>query len=139
MASPSAAAQEKIQQLQILEQSIASLHNQKQNFQLQLSEVSTALDEIKGQDRAFKIVGGIMVEKPVQDLTLDLTAHKEMLEVRIKSVENQEQKMNQKKEMLQHEVMALLNPLSSAAGSSDNSTDDSVDESSGASGGIRHG
>ena len=101
-------AQEKIQQLQILEQSLASLQNQKQQFQLQLSELGTALEEMKGQEYAFMIVGGIMAEKPVSELVLDLTAQKEMLEVRIKSIETQEHKMGQKKDALQKEVMQLL-------------------------------
>ena len=56
-----------------------SLQGQKQNFQIQLNEVDSALDEIKGKDSAFKIVGGLMFQKPTAELKTDLDSKKESI------------------------------------------------------------
>ena len=53
--------QEKIQQLQILEQNIQNILFQKQAFQFELSETENALKEVeKSQEDVFKLVGNIV-------------------------------------------------------------------------------
>jgi len=99
---------EKIQQLQILEQSLASISNQKQNFEIQLNEIESALSEISGKKTAFKIIGGLIFEKPSSEILSELNSKKELFEIRIKSIESQEKKMNDKKDSLQKEVMSLI-------------------------------
>lgn len=97
-----------IEELQLLEQSMSHLVSQKQNFQVQLNEIDSALKEIKGKQKAYKIVGGLMIEKPKSEIEEELTSKKEMLEVRIKSLEQQEGKMSSKKEVIQKKVMEKM-------------------------------
>ena len=101
--------QENIQQLQILEQSLSSLVSQKQGFQVQLNEVENALKEIQGKQVAYKIVGGVMIEKKREDIEEELNSKKKILEVRISSLEKQEEKLGTKKEELQKQVVEAMN------------------------------
>ena len=121
--NPSDAAREKVQELHILEQSIANIGAQKQQFQLQQSEVSSALTELKGASKAYHIVGGLMIEKSSATLITDLNAKHELLEVRIKSIESQERKMQEKKDALQKEVMRLLQTGNEDAGDDTDNAD----------------
>ncbi|MBW2987005.1 prefoldin subunit beta [Candidatus Woesearchaeota archaeon] len=108
MASPDADTQAKIQQLQVLEQSVQNLNVQKQQFQMQLTEIESALEEIKGKDSAYKIVGNVMVSKPTKEIEDDLNNKRELINVRIKSLENQENKIKEKISATQKEVMSVL-------------------------------
>ena len=101
--------QENIQQLQLLEQSLSSLISQKQGFQVQLNEVDNAIKEIQGKQTAYKIVGGVMIEKKREDIEEELNSKKKMLEVRISSLEKQEEKLGTKKEELQKHVVEAMN------------------------------
>ncbi len=101
--------QENIQQLQLLEQSLSSLVSQKQGFQVQLNEVENALKEIQGKQVAYKIVGGVMIEKKREDIEEELNSKKKILEVRISSLEKQEEKLGTKKEELQKQVVEAMN------------------------------
>ena len=57
-------SQEKLQEMQFLEQNLQSLMMQKQAFQMELSETKAALKELDnyGED-VFKIVGQLMLKK----------------------------------------------------------------------------
>jgi prefoldin beta subunit len=97
--------QEKINKLSMMEQSLQQLLAQKQTFQAQLLEVESALEELKTTDKAYKIVGNVMVASDKDALTKDLHDKKEMAELRIKSIEKQENKMRETTSELQAEVM----------------------------------
>jgi len=85
--------EEKIAELQLLEQNIQSLSLQKQRFQTELMETENALSELsKTKDVVYKIINGIMFAKTPEELTEELTSKKDILELRIKSIEKQEQK-----------------------------------------------
>lgn len=98
--------QEKIQQLQMLEQSMTQLLMQKQQFQMQLMEVESALKEIQTSEKNYKIVGNIMVSASKDELKKELDEKKEMLDLRINSIEKQEKDQKEKAEELQKEVMS---------------------------------
>ena len=100
--------QEKIQQLQMIEQGMQNFLMQKQQFQQQLVEVDSALSELEKTDSAYKIVGNIMVGADKEELKKDLQKKKEMIELRIKTVEKQESQMKDKAESMQSEVMEGL-------------------------------
>ena len=82
--------QEKIQQLQLLEQNLQNLSAQKQQFQSQLFELEGALKEIETTHQAYKIIGGIMVLTEKEQLKKELSEKKELLDLRISSVDKQE-------------------------------------------------
>ena len=102
--------EEKIQQLQLIEQGMQNFLMQKQQFQAQLVEIESALKELEGSKEAFKIVGNIMVNADKEGLSKDLRSKKEMLELRIKTLEKQEKQMKEKATAMQSEVMEKLKP-----------------------------
>lgn len=100
--------QEKIQQLQMIEQGMQNFLMQKQQIQSQLIEVESALKELEKTEEAYKIVGNIMIKSDKESLTKDLTAKKEILDLRIKNLEKQEKDMKDKASVMQSEVMEKL-------------------------------
>ena len=108
MADVSKEAEESINQLQLLEQSLQSFLVQKQQFQTQLVEVESALKELETSKESYKIVGNIMVQAPKEDLKKDLESKKEMLNIRIKTLEKQEKQIKEKSTKLQSEVVEKI-------------------------------
>ena len=102
--------EEKIQQLQLIEQGMQNFLVQKQQFQAQLVEIESALKELEGSKETFKIVGNIMVNANKEELSKDLKSKKEMLELRIRTLEKQEKQMKEKATAMQSEVMEKLKP-----------------------------
>ena len=100
--------EQKIQQLQILEQSLQNFLGQKQQFQVQLVEIESALNELENTNKAYKIVGNIMVEAEKTELKADLQSKKEMLELRIKTMEKQETQVREKTSKLQSEILKKM-------------------------------
>ena len=98
--------QESIQQLQLLEQNLQGILAQKQQFQSQLFELENALKEISSTKQAYKIVGGIMVAAEKDELQKDLNQKKEIIELRITSIEKQEKQLQEKAKSLQQEIIA---------------------------------
>lgn len=97
--------EQKIKQLQLIEQNLQNFIAQKQQFQLQLIEVESALSELGTTKKAYKIIGNIMVDSDIEELKKDLDKKKEMLDIRLKSFEKQENQMKDKASKLQAEVL----------------------------------
>ena len=100
--------EQKIGQLQMFEQSLQNFLGQKQQFQVQLVEVESALNELNNAEKAYKIVGNIMVETDKSELNNDLQSRKEMLELRIKTMEKQEAQVREKASKLQSEILKKI-------------------------------
>lgn len=105
MAEEKEETKQKISQLQLLEQNLQNFLLQKQQFQAQLMEIESALSELEKTDTAYKIVGNIMVSSKKEKLQEDLKAKKEMLELRVKTLEKQEEKIREKASKTQSEVL----------------------------------
>ena len=101
--------EEKISHLQMYEQNIQSFLVQKQQFQSQLIEIESASEELDKTDTAYKIVGNIMVLSDKSELKSDLDSKKEVLELRIKTMEKQENQIREKATKLQSEILEMLN------------------------------
>jgi prefoldin beta subunit len=104
-------AHDKLGQLQLIEQNLQNFLMQKQNFQSQLIQIENAVEEIEKSTKktAYKIVGPLMIESDVNSLKEDLKSKKEVLELRIKNIEKQEDKLKDKAKSVQEEVMKDLN------------------------------
>jgi prefoldin beta subunit len=99
-----------ISQLQMIEQNLKSSEMQKQNMHLQLMESENSLKELKGYSgKPFKIIGPVMVESTVEELTKDLEEKIELLKVRIDSMEKQEKTLKERFEEIQAKLMKNLN------------------------------
>jgi prefoldin beta subunit len=97
--------QEKIQQLQLLEQANQNLLMQKQNFQSQLLETESAIEELGKSSKSYKIVGSIMVASDSKSLKDEMAKRKEMLDLRIAAIEKQESQLRERASKLQSEVL----------------------------------
>lgn len=95
-----------ITQLQLLQQNLQNILIQKQQFQKQLVEINSALQETKSSKITYKILGNIMVATNKDELQKELTEKKELLDLRLKNFEKQEINLKEKTEELQKKVMA---------------------------------
>ena len=101
-------AQAKISRLQMMEQNMQQLHAQKQAFQTELFELESAIKEIGTATKAYKIIANVMVEGKKDVLEQDLKQKKEVVELRVKSIEKQEEQLKSKAKEIQEEVMKEL-------------------------------
>jgi len=98
--------QNKIQEMQILEQNIQNLLLQKQAFEMELSETKSALKEIeKAKDDIFKIIGQLMIKADKNKVKEELTNKKKILDLRLSTIEKQEKSLMEKSTSLREEVM----------------------------------
>ena len=101
--------QEKIQELQIIEQNLHALIMQKQAFQIEISETENALNEISNSnDDIFKIVGNIMIKTDKNKTLEDLKKKKDLFLLRLKSINSEEKNLNSKVEELKKEIMSKI-------------------------------
>lgn len=111
MAEMSKETEQKIAQLQVMEQNLQNLAAQRQAFHAQLMEVENAMSEASGAKApVYKIVGSIMIAAEKEQLKKDLASRKEVLELRLKSLQKQEDALKEKAEQLQGEVVKELKP-----------------------------
>jgi prefoldin beta subunit len=108
MTDMSKETEQKIAQLQLMEQNLQNFLMQRQQFQAQLIEVESALKEIENSKDAYKIIGNIMVNTKKEDLKKDLEEKKGILELRIKSLEKQEKEIKEKASKTQAEVLEKI-------------------------------
>ena len=96
----------KIQEMQILEQNLQNLLLQKQAFQMELSETRTAKREIeKSHEDPFKMVGNLLIKTDKKALSEELSGKEKLLDLRVKSIEKQEIIFSGKLETLQKEIL----------------------------------
>ena len=100
--------QETIERLQGIEQTMQALLGQKQQFQSQLIELESALTELESAPKAYKIVGGIMVEAAPEALKAEVSSKKDIMMMRIGSIEKQEKMLKEKAKALQEDVMQTM-------------------------------
>jgi len=94
------------EQFQFYQQQLQSVLIQKESLKLQTVEIERALEELEktNQKSAYKIVGGLMISKPVEDLKKELRETKEDADVMIKSLEKTEERITSKLKELQAKV-----------------------------------
>jgi len=101
-------AEKKIADIQLIEQNMQNSLMQKQRFQSELLEVENALGEIESSEETYKIVGNIMISAKKDDLKKELDSKKNVLNIRIKSLEKEESRLKDKTNSLQKEVMEII-------------------------------
>jgi len=101
--------QNKLQELQILEQNLQGILMQKQTFQIELAETRGALEELeKSGEDVYKIIGQLMLKSDKSKMKSELEEKKKMLELRLKTLENQEKSTTERLEKLRGEIMKDL-------------------------------
>lgn len=109
-------AQEKIEELQGLQETAQTVAVQKQEAESTLTEARNALDELENIDEGtqmYRKVGELLVETEFDEAEDDLEEKVDSLEIRLETLEKQEERVQQQFDELQSE---LQNMLSGAGG-----------------------
>lgn len=101
-------ASTKINQLQLLQQNLQNIAAQKQQYENQLMELDSALTELSTTEKAYKIVGKLMLAASGEKLTRELREKKEAVEMRLHHFTKQEDKLKQSLEEAQQQVIAEM-------------------------------
>ena len=101
--------EKKIQEMQILEQSLQNTLMQKQAFQMELSETEAALGEIaKSGEEVFKIIGQLMIKTEKKKMQEELDNKKNVLGLRMKTLEKQETQLAKSLDSLREELLKTV-------------------------------
>lgn len=107
--------QQRLLRLQQLQQTLQGVLTQKQQLELELTEVEQALDELeKLTDKAtiYKSIGSLLVKVEKGTVTTDLEERKELLDMRINVLGKQEERLRSQVKELQTKLQRDLRPLS---------------------------
>lgn len=107
--------QQRLLRLQQLQQTLQGVLTQKQQLELELTEVEQALDELeKLTDNAtiYKSIGSLLVKSEKGKVTTDLNERKELLDMRINVLGKQEERLRSQVKKLQTKLQRDLRPLS---------------------------
>lgn len=101
-------SQIRVEELSLIDQSLQNLLMQKQVFQMELIETTNALEELKklkSDEDVFKIVGSLMVKANKEETEKELTKKRDLINLRITSIEKQEEDLKKKLLLVREEVL----------------------------------
>ncbi|MFC5970709.1 prefoldin subunit beta [Halomarina salina] len=104
-------AQEKIEDLQDLQDTARNVAMQKQQAESTLQESKTALDQLEDIDEdttMYQEVGELLVQTNYDDANDDLEEKVDSLEVRVETLNKQEERVQERFEELQQELQEML-------------------------------
>ena len=107
--------QERLLRLQQLQQTLQSVLAQKQQVEIELTEIEQALSELqKMTDNAviYKAIGSLLVKTEKAKITADLNERKELLNTRATVLGKQEQRLRPQIKDLQTKLQQDLSPVS---------------------------
>ena len=107
--------QQRLLRLQQLQQTLQGVLTQKQQLELELTEVEQAVDEVKKlTDNAtiYKSIGSLLVKSERGKVTTDLNERKELLDMRINVLGKHEERLRSQVKELQTKLQRDLRPLS---------------------------
>ena len=107
--------QQRLLRLRQLQQTLQGVLTQKQQLELELTEVEQAIDELeKLTDNAtiYKSIGALLVKSEKGKVTTDLNERKELLDMRINVLGKQEERLRSQVKELQTKLQRDLRPLS---------------------------
>jgi len=107
--SISSETKSKIQELQILENNLQQFLIQRQSIQMEQNEVLNALNELKSSgDEVYKILSGIMIKADKKNTESELEERNRIFELRINSIEKQENSISKNIELLRKDIDSLI-------------------------------
>lgn len=107
--------QERLLRLQQLQQTLQSVLAQKQQVEIELTEIEQALSELqKMTDDAviYKAIGSLLVKSEKAKITTDLNERKELLNTRATVLGKQEERLRPQIKDLQTKLQQDLSPVS---------------------------
>jgi prefoldin beta subunit len=106
--------QERLLRLQQLQQTLQSVLNQKQQIEIELMEVEQALSEIEKMSEdtvIYKSLGSLLVKTNKMKITGELNERKELLNMRVKVLSKQEERLRGQIKDLQAKIQKDLRPV----------------------------
>ena len=105
--------QNMVAQLQQLQQQLQTVVTQKAQLDLLVKETEEAIREVeesKQDSSLFKAVGNVLVKVEKEKLLKELQEKKETYEIRIKTLERQEEKLKERVTEIQKKLQSMLSP-----------------------------
>ncbi len=109
--------QERLLRLQQLQQTLQSVLSQKQQVELELTEIEQALSELQkaAEDAViYKAAGSLLIRTDKAKVTADLNERKELLNMRASVLGKQEERLRSQMKELQAKLQQDLSPLSNS-------------------------
>ncbi|HVP26327.1 MAG TPA: prefoldin subunit beta [Candidatus Bathyarchaeia archaeon] len=110
--------QERLLRLQQLQQTLNSVLGQKQQVELEISEIDQATNEVQNlSDDAviYKATGSLMVKAEKAKITTELAERKDLLNTRVTILTKQEERLRSQLKEVQTKLQQDLNPVSPQA------------------------
>jgi prefoldin beta subunit len=107
--------QERLLRLQQLQQALQTILAQKQQVELELTEIEQALSELQkiaDDTTIYKAIGSLLVKAEKPKVTADLDERKELLNVRVQVLGKQEERLRGQLKDLQTKLQKELSPIS---------------------------
>lgn len=111
--------QERLLRLQQLQQTLQSILAQKQQVELEITEIDQALTELQklGDDSViYKATGSLMIKSEKTKINTELTERKELLNTRATVIAKQEERVRSQLKDVQARLQQDLNPVSPQSG-----------------------
>jgi prefoldin beta subunit len=103
--------QNMIAQLQTIQQQLQMVVSQKVQLESALKEIENAIQEVEKTSEdtpIYKSVGTVLVKTKRGDILKELNEKKETIEVRIRALSRQEEKLRERLQELQNKVKSML-------------------------------
>ena len=110
--------QQRLLRLQQLQQTLQGVMAQKQQLEMQLSEVENAeseLEKMKETAVIYKSIGALLVKSEKGKVTAELTERKELLKMRVDVLGKQEERLRTQVKDLQEKLQQDLRPVSGSS------------------------
>jgi prefoldin beta subunit len=107
--------QQRLLRLQQLQQTLQGVMAQKQQLDMQLTEVEQAASELEKLDETaviYKSIGALLVKSEKDKVTAELTERKELLTMRVDVLAKQEERLRTQVKDLQEKLQQDLRPVS---------------------------
>jgi prefoldin beta subunit len=107
--------QERLLRLQKLQQTLQSILVQKQQVEVEGTEIDQALDELQKLNEdavVYKATGSLLVRSEKNRITVELTERKELLNTRATVLGKQEERLRAQVKDVQSKLQQDLNPVS---------------------------
>ncbi len=111
--------QHQLAQLQQIQHQAQVIIGQKTKMELMLRETEQAQEELEKLEKdavVYKGIGQLLIKSEKTAVTEDLAEKKEVLSVRLKTLEKQEQKIQEKFQQLQNQIRTALGQKEGAGG-----------------------
>jgi len=102
--------QQELMQFQQLQSQYQIIVSQLQSLKIEMSETDAALNELSKTENpvVYKSIGSILIKSEKPDLLEDLNKKKESIDIRIKTIKKQEDRVKKKLEEMQKNLQKAL-------------------------------